>query len=203
MISPYSSVMSLMVMPAEACSNLQEMEKLGFCGRIWILRSSRLYKFAPAQGTTTCDHSFLYGAPPGNGISFFFLSHLLLNQPLQKRFISDVQFQSTLLFTTGKDPRVSVLDSPGAHISDTGLTGEETDTPIRVIATPHTPVPEVQLLSNGRYHVMITNAGGGYSRWKDIAVTRWREPAPATTGATCYIRDLESGEYWSSGFSPL
>ena len=47
--------------------------------------------------------------------------------------------------------------------------------PIRIYPTPHTPVPEVQLLSNGRYHVMITNAGGGYSRWKDMTVTRWRE----------------------------
>ncbi len=26
---------------------------------------------------------------------------------------------------------------------------------------PTTPIPEVQLLSNGRYHVMVTNAGGG------------------------------------------
>ncbi len=49
--------------------------------------------------------------------------------------------------------------------------------PVRVFATPDTPIPEVQLLSNGRYHVMVTNAGGGYSRWKDLAVTRWREDA--------------------------
>ena len=32
---------------------------------------------------------------------------------------------------------------------------------MRVFSGPDTPIPEVQLLSNGRYHVMITNAGGG------------------------------------------
>ncbi|WP_258286145.1 hypothetical protein, partial [Escherichia coli] len=42
-----------------------------------------------------------------------------------------------------------------------------------------TPTPEVQLLSNGRYHVMVTSAGGGYSRWNQLAVTRWREDALA------------------------
>ena len=42
---------------------------------------------------------------------------------------------------------------------------------------PTRRIPGVQLLSNGRYHVMVTNAGGGYSRWKDLAVTRWREDA--------------------------
>ena len=49
----------------------------------------------------------------------------------------------------------------------------------RAFTTPDTPAPEVQLLSNGRYHVMVTNAGGGYSRWRDLAVTRWREDAHA------------------------
>ena len=52
-------------------------------------------------------------------------------------------------------------------------------------------MPEVQLLSNGRYHVMVTNAGGGYSRWKDLAVTRWREDSTCDNwGTFCYIRDV-------------
>ena len=63
---------------------------------------------------------------------------------------------------------------------------------MRVLKTPHTPIPEVHLLSNGRYHVMITNAGGGYSRWKDIAVTRWREDvARDDMGTFCYLRDVD------------
>jgi cellobiose phosphorylase len=64
-------------------------------------------------------------------------------------------------------------------------------------------MPEVQLLSNGRYHVMVTNAGGGYSRWKDLAVTRWREDATCDNwGAFCYIRDVASGAFWSTGHQP-
>ena len=31
----------------------------------------------------------------------------------------------------------------------------------RDVSQPCPPSPEVQLLSNGRYHVMLTNAGGG------------------------------------------
>jgi hypothetical protein len=33
----------------------------------------------------------------------------------------------------------------------------------------------VQLPSKGRYHVMVTSADGGYSSWRDLAITRWRE----------------------------
>jgi cellobiose phosphorylase len=74
---------------------------------------------------------------------------------------------------------------------------------VRVLATPDTPIPEVQLLSNGRYHVMVTNAGGGYSRWKDLAVTRWREDGTCDNwGSFCYLRDVASGESWSSAHQP-
>ena len=61
----------------------------------------------------------------------------------------------------------------------------------------------MQLLSNGRYHVMVTNAGGGYSRWKDLAVTRWREDATRDNwGTFCYLRDVASGEFWSTAYQP-
>jgi cellobiose phosphorylase len=74
---------------------------------------------------------------------------------------------------------------------------------MRVISTPHTPIPEVQLLSNGRYHVMVTNAGGGYSRWKNIALTRWREDCTCDNwGTFCYIRDLDNNGSWSTAFQP-
>ena len=51
--------------------------------------------------------------------------------------------------------------------------------------------------------VMITNSGGGYTRWRDFAVTRWREDATCDGwGSFCYVRDLETLEFWSSGFQP-
>jgi cellobiose phosphorylase len=75
--------------------------------------------------------------------------------------------------------------------------------PIRVFTTPDTPTPEVQLLSNGRYHVMVTNAGGGYSRWNDLAITRWREDGLRDNwGSFCYIREVASGTVWSTAFQP-
>ena len=74
---------------------------------------------------------------------------------------------------------------------------------MRVFTDPSGPVPEVHLLSNGRYHVVITSAGGGYSRWRDLAVTRWREDATRDCfGTFCYLRDLDSGALWSTAWQP-
>jgi cellobiose phosphorylase len=74
---------------------------------------------------------------------------------------------------------------------------------MRVLESADTPIPEVQLLSNGRYHVMVTNAGGGYSRWNDVAVTRWRADTTRDNwGTFCYLRDVGSGEIWSNAHQP-
>ena len=67
----------------------------------------------------------------------------------------------------------------------------------------HSRVPRTHLLSNGRYSVMVTSAGSGYSRWHDVAITRWREDVTCDGwGAYVFLRDLSSGEAWSAGYQP-
>ncbi|MEP6964937.1 MAG: cyclic beta 1-2 glucan synthetase, partial [Polaromonas sp.] len=64
-------------------------------------------------------------------------------------------------------------------------------------------MPLVKLLSNGNYHVMLTSAGSGYSRWKGLAVTRWHEDAVLDNwGSFCYLRDGATGSVWSSTLQP-
>jgi cyclic beta-1,2-glucan glucanotransferase len=75
---------------------------------------------------------------------------------------------------------------------------------MRVFDNPATPAPQVQLLSNGRYHVVVSNAGGGYSRWRDLAITRWREDVTRDCwGFFIYLRELDTREYWSATFQPV
>jgi cellobiose phosphorylase len=75
---------------------------------------------------------------------------------------------------------------------------------MRIFDSPFTSAPQVQLLSNGRYHVVVTNAGGGYSRWNDLAVTRWREDTTRDCwGSFIYLRDPSTGEFWSVGHQPV
>ncbi len=63
--------------------------------------------------------------------------------------------------------------------------------------------PATQLLSNGRYSVMLTAAGSGFSRWRDLAVTRWREDATCDDwGSFILLRNVASGEAWSATYQP-
>ncbi|NNM64666.1 MAG: hypothetical protein HKL99_08645 [Burkholderiales bacterium] len=64
-------------------------------------------------------------------------------------------------------------------------------------------LPDVHLLSNDDYHLMLTSVGAGYSRWKDLAITRWRDDATCNNwGSFCYIRDLANGHVWSTTYQP-
>jgi cyclic beta-1,2-glucan synthetase len=128
----------------------------------------------------------------------------LLDRPMQRRFASAPLFQATALLLQERIPKTpSFYSHTTGEITDirTSATGQEAQ--MRVFESPNTPWPEVQVLSNGRYHVMVTNAGGGYSRWKDLAVTRWREDTTCDPwGHFCYLRDLVSGEVWSTAYQP-
>jgi cyclic beta-1,2-glucan synthetase len=65
------------------------------------------------------------------------------------------------------------------------------------------PVPAVRFLANGRYRVLLTPAGTGFSAVDDHALSRWRgDPVEDADGFFLYLRDLESGAFWSMGLQP-
>ncbi|MFY9943097.1 MAG: cyclic beta 1-2 glucan synthetase, partial [Desulfobacterales bacterium] len=122
---------------------------------------------------------------------------------MQKRFESNPSFQATMLLLQERIPKAAAFYAHTTDLSERLMPSIVPETPIRVFSSPDTPNPEVQLLSNGRYHVMVTSAGGGYSRWQDLAITRWREDRTCDNwGTFCYIRDVASREFWSTAYQP-
>ena len=72
-----------------------------------------------------------------------------------------------------------------------------------------TPIPQVNLLSNGSYNVLLSNMGGGYSSWRDIDLTRWQPDGVLDPwGTWIYIQELggdpqKQGRRWSVGHQPI
>jgi cyclic beta-1,2-glucan synthetase len=201
-IAPYASELALMVAPEAACLNLERLAADGFEGRYGFYEAIDYTPSRVPRGQSSAVvRSFM---AHHQGMSFLSLAYLLLDRPMQKRFESDPSFQATTLLLQERIPKTTPFYSHDAEPSGFRATANGAEeTPVRVFSSPHTPLPEVQLLSNGRYHVMITNAGGGYSRWKDIAVTRWREDSTCDNwGTFCYIRDVTTGEFWSTAYQP-
>ncbi len=200
-IAPYASAMALMVSPIAACNNLQLLADENFLGKYGFYEAidytpSRL----PRDSKRVLIRSFM---AHHQGMSFLAISYLLHQQPMQRRFIADPLFQATLLLLQERIPKPSgsylqIPKSPrGSAISKTSEASS------RIFNTPNTRTPQVHLLSNGRYNLVLTQAGGGYSRWKDIALTRWREDTTCDNwGLFSYICDVGTGEFFSTSYQP-
>ncbi len=202
-IAPYASALALMVASEEACRNLEALASRGFTGGYGFYDAiDYTPTHLPRGRSNAVVRSFM---AHHQGMSLLSLAYVLLDRPMQKRFESDPAFQATVLLLQERPPKATAFYSHASENSEAHTaTHRLEEKPVRLYTTPHTPAPEVQLLSNGRYHVMVTNAGGGYSRWKDLAVTRWREDAACDHwGAFCYIRDVASGVYWSTAYQPV
>ena len=201
-VAPYASALALMVAPEEACRNLEKLTSQGFQGRYGFYEAIDYTPIHLPRGQSSAVvRSFM---AHHQGMSFLSLASLLLAGPMQKRFESDPMFQATMLLLQERLPRATVISKSAglAEIYKTQHPLEEK--PVRVYTTPDTAAPEVQLLSNGRYHVMVTNAGGGYSRWNNLALTRFREDGTCDNwGTFFYIRDISSGVFWSTAFQPV
>jgi cellobiose phosphorylase len=200
-IAPYASVLALMLSPDAACRNLQRLASEGLSGRFGLFEAiDYTARRLPRGQSGVVIRSFM---AHHQGMSMLALGHFLLDRRMQKRFESDPRFQATLLLLQERIPKSVPLLPHLAQLTSMRAKLSELKMPTRVIATAQTPIPEVQLLSNGRYHVMITNAGSGSSRWNDVAVTRWQEDTTCDNwGTYCYIRDVASGKFWSTSHQP-
>ena len=200
-IAPYASMMALMVAPEEACKNMQQLSAQGFDGRFGFYEAiDYTPSHLPRGQTHAVIRSFM---AHHQGMGFLSLAYLLLDRPLQRRFESDPLFQATMSLLHERVPKATASYSNTTDLADirTAEAGQEMQMRVLQRADPRTP--ELQLLSNGRYHAMITSAGGSYSRWNDLSITRWREDSTRDNwGAFCYVRDLEDGRFWSTAFQP-
>jgi len=200
-VAPYASALALMVAPEHACENLEQLSRDGVSGEFGYYEAvdytpSRL----PRGQSRELVKSYM---AHHQGMSLLALDWLLLGRPMQRRFESDPRFRATTLLLQERVPKATVFHPHTPELTDGGPEPDQAESAVRVVASPSTAVPEVQLLSNGRYHVMVSSAGGGYSRWRDLAVTRWREDGTRDNwGAFCYLQDLASGAVWSSSFQP-
>ena len=199
-IAPYATAMALMIAPRKACENLQRLADEGREGAYGFYEAvdytpTRL----PPDETSVVVRSFM---AHHQGMSLLALANLLHDYPMQRRFMACPLLKAADLLLQERVPKnaASVFAQDAEPEQVRTVSGESV---MRVITNPSQPVPEVHLLSNGRYHVVISSAGGGYSRWRDLALTRWREDSTRDCwGTFVYLRDQTTGDYWSTAFQP-
>jgi cyclic beta-1,2-glucan synthetase len=201
-IAPYASVLALMVAPRAACENLQRLAAEGRGGAYGFIEAvdytpSRL----PPGESSVGIHSFM---AHHQGMSLLALDNVLHGEVMQRRFMACPMLKATDLLLQERVPRTAAgVFTEDLELETSRTLSSDSESVMRVFTNPTAPAPEVHLLSNGRYHVVVTSAGGGYSHWQELAVTRWHEDATRDCwGTFVYLRDAQTGEFWSAAHQP-
>ena len=201
-VAPYATALASMVDPRAAAHNFERLRGIGARGRYGYYEAldytpSRL----PEGETVAVVRAYM---AHHQGMTIVSIADALLDGAMRARFHTEPMVQATELLLQERTPRdVSVIRPWAADAKSDALVREAGPQGGRRLTTPHTAAPATHLLSNGRYAVMLTAAGSGYSRWRGLAVTRWREDATCDDwGSFVFLRDVHSGDVWSAGFQP-
>jgi cyclic beta-1,2-glucan glucanotransferase len=201
-VAPYATALAAMVDPRAALHNFSRLEEAGARGA---------YGFYDALDYTPSR------LPEGNrlavvraymahhqGMTVVSLGNVVHDGATQRRFHSHPMVQAAELLLQERTPRsVAVTRPRGEEVLEAAHVRDLTPPTLRRFESPHDITPRTHLLSNGRYTVMITAAGSGFSRWGDLAVTRWREDTTRDCwGTFVFLRDVQTGDRWSAGFQP-
>ena len=201
-VAPYATALGATIRPEAAVRNFARLRGAGAEGR-YGFREALDYtaRRLPEGASVAIVRSYM---AHHQGMALVALGNVLNDGAMVARFHADPIVEATELLLQERMPRDVLVVRPRAEEVKSAADVRDLVPPVlRRFTSPHDAIPRTQLLSNGRYAVMITAAGSGYSRWGDIAITRWREDVTRDAwGSYLFLRDTDSGAVWSGATSP-
>jgi len=201
-VAPYATALAAMIDPAVAMQNFVRFAEAGGRGAYGFYEALDYTATRLPEGKEVAIVR-AYMAHH-QGMTLVALANVLNYGAMQTSFHAEPVVQATELLLQERTPRDVLIARPREEeVSAPSQVRELVPPVLRRFTTPHDATPRTQLLSNGRYAVMLTAAGSGYSRWRDIAVTRWREDVTRDCwGTYIFLRDEQTGRVWSAGYQP-
>lgn len=207
-IAPYATLLALNLAPKAVLQNLKRLidfDLLGDYGYFEALDFSRRPQrdvVGKARKRGVVIEAYM---AHHQGMAFLALTNFLHDNPFPRRFHSDSRVRAFEALLQERIPVLPPLHLISTRPKEAELIDHDLVSPAgSVFTTPHTRRPRSLLLSNGRYGLMITNSGAGYSQWGDRELSRWRsDPTCDRQGIFCYIHEVEPDRLWSTTYHPV
>ncbi len=201
-VAPYATGLATMVDATAAAQNFVHLAAAGGLGPYgWYEALDYTRSRIPEGKGVAIVRAYM---AHHQGMTLVAIADTLHNGSMRARFHSEPIVQATELLLQERIPRDVTVARPRAEEVAAASTARDLAVPIsRRYHSPHERIPRTHLLSNGRYAVMLTAAGCGYSRWREVAVTRWQEDVTCDSwGSYIFVRDARNGAVWSAGYQP-
>ncbi len=202
-VSPYSTLLALGIEPRLAIDNLKRLRAEGLEGDYGFYEAvdytpNRL----PRGKKRIIVKSYM---AHHQGMGFIALNNFLNDNIIQKRLHREPIIKSAEILLQEKIPlKVIITKEYKETVRPLEIIDREEVKVIRIFGEPDMPLPHCHVLSNGRYSLMLTNGGDGYSKTDKLQVTRWREdPVRGNYGVFVFLRNLNTKQVWSNTYKPL
>ncbi len=190
-LSPYGSVLAITEFPRDVYHNIQKFKKLKMYGQFGFFESydyedkTPIFSyFAHHQGMILCS-----------------LTNYLAGNAIQNYFYDDIRVQSFDVLNKEKVQIEPMIDLKIVKYKKYDYEKEIFENDIREYSYL-SQRPEVSVLSNSRYCILLNDRGAGFSRYKTIQLNRYRKITEQEYGNFLYIRDLENNKVWSNTYVP-
>ena len=201
-IAPYATALAAMVDPVAAAKNFARLIGEGGQGPYGMYDALDYTATRVPEGKKVAVVQAYFAHH--QGMSLVALDNVLTQGAMCTRFHAEPIIKAVDLLLQERTPRDVLVTRPRAEEVQAAAHVRDFVPPaVRKFSSAQELTPRTHLLSNGRYAVMLTSSGAGYSRWRELAVTRWREDVTRDCwGSHIYLRDLHSKEVWSAGYQP-
>ena len=203
-ISPYSTALALMVDFDSSCRNLRLLEQHGLRGEFGFFEAADYTR--ERLGADEDKHIIKSFLAHHQGMSLISINNVLNGGIIQRRFHADPKVQAVEILLQERFPERSKSLVP--HRAEKGSSehaaeSSEVDRSEK-ITSPHTQYPYLNVLSNRRYSVFVSNSGSGLSIFdSEYSLNRWFGDALQDCwGQFVYVRDLDTDRFWSTTYQP-
>ncbi|MEO5861918.1 MAG: glucoamylase family protein, partial [Burkholderiales bacterium] len=200
-IAPYATALAAMYDVHAALANFRVLDGVGGRGRFGYFEA---LDFTPERLPEGLRMAVVRAYMAHHqGMSLVALANTVFDGIMRHRFHRDPMIKAIELLLQERTPDAAPADLVQPAAERRVRAAQIDPRNARRFKSAHTAVPATHLLSNGRYTVMLTAAGSGYSLWGKLAVTRWREDVTRDCwGRYIFIRDTTTGTVWSAGYQP-
>ncbi len=199
-VAPYATMLALQVEPVASVENLRRLKELGMVGSLGFYESIDYTRQSTREGgrgvvvyTYMAHHQ---------AMSLLALDNAVHGNAMQRRFQRNLRVRAveSLLFEGLPVSRSLIEEQPRPKTAVRASAQAETES---------APWQEesgglrVHLYGNGRLSSLVNNSGGGYTRWNDFDISRWRmDSSPGLYGPFIYVRDVAAKTNWSVTIQP-
>ncbi len=191
-ISPYSSILAIIKYPHSVIKN---MKKLGLLG---LEAEYGFYESYDAEDKTPVYSYYAHH----QGMILSSITNYLKNGILQKLFMSDFNNQTFEILNKEKVQINSDINLKAIRYKKYSYEKEQYANDIRVFHHLSS-TPELSVLSNSKYSLIINDRGNGFSRYRTIQLNRYRKITEQDYGMFLYIKDLNNDYIWSNTYAPM